>query len=191
MLRNLISKRKPILISLGLLALAATTIALMPKGALAEEGVPIKGTFSVTITLITSPSSCGTGDNCITCVTNPQTPGVYIEAQGIGDTSKLGALFFEVQKCLNPAGGLFGTYEGTFTMTAPNGKDSLTGTYTGKNTSALDPYNFVPFSGELKITGGTGKFDDARGSVRFTAVANGKNFMAFYAVEGSVLSRGD
>lgn len=191
MLRNPVSKRNLILIFMRVLALAAMTVALMPRAALADEGVPIKGTFSVSITSVTNVSACGTGDSCITCITNSEAPGVYVEAQGIGDTSKLDTLFFEVQKCANPAGGSFGTYAGTFTMTAPNGKDSLTGTYAGQNTNSRDAYGFLPFSGELTITGGTGKFDDARGRVRFTAVATNKNGTAFYAVEGTVSSRGD
>ena len=54
----------------------------------------------------------------------------------------------------SPAGGSFGTYAGTFTMTAPNRKDFVTGTYLGKNDSSGDFYGFVPFSGVLTITGG-------------------------------------
>jgi hypothetical protein len=73
-------------------------------------------------------------------------------------------------------------------MTAPNGKDSLSGIYTGKNTSGGDVYGFLPFSGELKITGGTGRFDNARGHARFTALS-GPNGTAFYAVDGELSSR--
>ncbi len=75
-------------------------------------------------------------------------------------------------------------------MTAPNGKDSLTGIDTGKNDNAGDAYNFGPFSGELTITGGTGKFDGAQGSASFTAVASPIN-MAFYSVEGKLGLRGN
>jgi hypothetical protein len=50
-------------------------------------------------------------------------------------------------------GGSFGTHLGTSTMTAPNGKHSLTGSYSGQNDNAGDAYNFGPFSGELTITG--------------------------------------
>ena len=97
--------------------------------------------------------------NCSSCIGNS---GLYIEAQGISDTS-LGPLFVEVRKCFNPSGGLFGTYAGTLTTTAPNGKDSLTWAYSGQNDNAGDFYGFGPFSGKLTITGGTGKFQDARG----------------------------
>jgi len=130
MLQNSVSRRSLILISLSLLVLAAMTIVLAPKGAQANEGVPIKGNFTVAFAFITNSNACGVDDTCMTCINNS---GDYIEAQGIGGTSNQGTLFLEVQKCLNPAGGLFGTYAGTFTMTAPNGKDSFTGMYSGKN----------------------------------------------------------
>jgi len=171
MLQNSVSRRSLILISLSLLVLAAMTIVLAPKGAQANEGGPIMGNFTVAFAFITNSNACG-------------------EAQGIGGTSNQGTLFLEVQKCLNPAGGLFGTYAGTFTMTAPNGKDSLTGMYSGKNDNAGDAYGFGPFSGKITITGGTGKFEGAQGSARFTAVASPNN-MAFYSVEGTVSSSTD
>jgi hypothetical protein len=187
MLRYAFSRKHLIFISLGLLLLAAMTVVLAPKGVLADEGVPISGNFTVAIAFVQNSSACGVGDNCIACVTS-DPPRFYIEAQGIGDTARLGTLFLKIQKCANPAASSFGSYEGTFTLTAPGGKDSLTGIYTGKNTSAGDAYGFGPFSGEWKITGGTGRFDDARGHVRFTAIYSG-NGTAFYAVEGTVVSR--
>jgi hypothetical protein len=150
--------------------------------------------------LLTTLAACVPGDTaCVECVNNP---GVYIEAQGIGNTSK-GTLFLEVLKCFDPASGSFGTYAGTFTMTASNGKDSITGTYSGQNDNAGDPYGFAPFSGELTITAGTGKFDRAHGSAHFTAVggpfaagplpfpgaapiSNAALLMAFYSVQGGL-----
>jgi hypothetical protein len=197
MSRNRVSKRIVISIYWGLLALAAMTLALMPRAAQAEEEAPFKGAFTVQAELITTIGGCAPGDtNCSTCINNSS---VYIEAQGIGDTS-MGRLFFEVQKCFNPAGGSFGTYAGTFTMTAPNRKDFVTGTYLGKNDSSGDFYGFVPFSGVLTITGGTGKFDVGHGSASFTAVAgpaapgpSATNYMltAFYSVQGKLGLRGD
>jgi hypothetical protein len=142
--------------------------------------------------VITTTGGCAPGDvNCITCLGNSS---FYIEAQGIGDTS-LGTMFVEVLKCLNPAGGSFGTYAGTLTTTAPNGKDSLTWAYSGQNDNAGDSYGFQPFSGKLTITGGTGKFDGAHGSASFTATSgpaspgpspNSLVAMAFYSVQGKL-----
>lgn len=177
MLRNSVSKRNLISISLGLLAMAAMGLALMPRAAQADEEAPFKGTLTVAFVFLTT-DACALGDaKCLACA-----PGFYIEAQGIGDTSKLGTLFFEVQKCRDAS---FSNYNGTFTMTAPNGMDSLTGTYKGQNDPTEDLYNFGPFSGELTITGGTGKFDGAQGTASFTAVASPNN-MAFYSVQGKL-----
>ena len=199
MLRNPVSKRNLSLISLVLLiALAGMAIALRPRAAQADEGVPFRGTLSVQFV---GTQMCAIGDtNCITCVNNSS---FYVEAQGIANTS-LGPLFVEVLKCFNPVGGpkQFGTYAGTLTTTAPNRKDSLTWAYSGKNDDGGDFYTFGPFSGTLTITGGTGKFVNAHGSAAFTA-ASGPSFtatafpgpaspfslagMAFYSVEGTVL----
>lgn len=168
-----------------LIMLATCSAALMANRAWADEATPFKGNFTVAVTFIPNVSGCGSGDNCIACLTgNP--PGFYIEAQGIGDTSKQGTFFLKIQKCLNPAASAFGSYQGVFTMTAPNGKDTLTGTYIGKNTAGGNAYGFGSFNGDLKITGGTGKFDDAHGHLHFTAVAGSNTGAAFYAIEGEV-----
>jgi hypothetical protein len=148
MLRSLVSKRNVISISLVLLALAAMTLALKPRAAQANEEPAFKGTLTVQVAV---SQTCAPGDaNCNTCINNS---GLFIDAQGMSDTS-LGPLFVEVLKCLNPNGGRFGTYAGTLTTTAPNGKDSLAWAYSGQNDSPGDFYGFQPFSGELTITGG-------------------------------------
>src|SRR5580704_19169198 len=204
MLRNPVSKRNLSLISLSLLiALAGMAVALRPKAARADEGVPFRGTLSVQFT---GSQVCASGDtNCTTCVGNSS---FYVEAQGIANTS-LGPLFVEVLKCFNLVGGpqQVGTYAGTLTTTAPNRRDSLTWAYSGQNDgTAGDFYGFGPFSGRLTITGATGKFRNAHGSATFTA-ASGPSFtataypgppspfsmagMAFYSVEGTVSSRAD
>jgi hypothetical protein len=194
MLRSLVSKRNVISISLVLLALAAMTLALKPRAAQANEEPAFKGTLTVQVAV---SQTCAPGDaNCSTCINNS---GLFIDAQGMSDTS-LGPLFVEVLKCLNPNGGSFGTYAGTLTTTAPNGKDSLTWAYSGQNDSPGDFYGFQPFSGELTITGGTGKFKGAHGSASFTAnsgpgTAVGPSpfnppvafvGMAFYSVHGTI-----
>ena len=201
MLRNAVSKRNLSLISLGLLmALAVMAITPRPTAAHAVEGVPFTGTLAAQFT---GSQMCAGGDtNCSTCVGNP---GFYFEAQGIANTS-LGPLFAVVLKCFNPASGSFGTYAGTLTTTAPNGKDSLTWAYSGKNDNGGDFYGFGPFSGTLTITGGTGKFVNAHGSAAFAA-ASGPTItatafpglpspfsmtgMAFYSFKGTVSSPSD
>jgi hypothetical protein len=197
MLRNSVSKRNLISISLGLLALAAMALALVPKGAVADEEARFKGAFTVEFEGIFATGGCAPTDtNCSTCTNNSS---VYIEAQGIGDTS-LGTLFFKLLKCFNPAVGPFGTYSGTLTATAPNGKDSVTWAYSAHNDNAGDPYGFGPFSGELTIMKGTGKFEGAHGSASFTAASgpgspgpSATSFVgnAFYSVQGKLGLRDD
>jgi hypothetical protein len=198
MLRNSASERRLTLVSLGvLLALAILTGTVRPRAAQANEEAPFKGTPTVQVEVITTIGGCAPGDvNCNTCLGNSS---FYIEAQGIGDTS-LGTMFVEVLKCFNAAGGSFGTYAGTLTTTAPNGKDSLTWAYSGQNDNAGDFYGFGPFSGALTVTGGTGKFDGAQGSASFTAASgpaspgpspNSLVAMAFYSIHGSLALRGN
>lgn len=189
MLRYLVSRRPLVFILMGLSIMALVAVVIASQTALADEGLPIRGNFTVSIAFIPTANACGVGDNCVACVSS-YPPHFYIEAQGIGETSKLGTMFLKIQKCADPARSPFGSYDGTFTLTAPNGKDSLTGIYTGKNTSAPDAYGFGPFSGEWEITGGTGNFDNARGRVHFSALFSG-NGAAYYAVEGIVSSRAD
>jgi hypothetical protein len=192
MLRSPVSMRNVISISLVLLALAAMTLALKPRAAQANDDARFTGTLTVQVEAIPTIGGCAPTDtNCSTCVNNSS---FYIEAQGNGETS-LGTMFVEVLKCLNPTGGSFGTYAGTLTTTAPNGKDSLTWAYSGQNDNAGDSYGFGPFSGNLTITGGTGKFEGASGSATFTAVfgpsspgptSNSVVGMAFYSIQGKL-----
>jgi hypothetical protein len=203
MLRNLVSKRNAITISLILAALAAMTLAPTPRPVKAEEKVPINGAFTVQAELITATSACANGDTaCIACVSSVPPGAAHVDAWGIGDTS-LGTVFVYVLKCAYPPTPPmypFGSYSGTLTTTAPNGKDKLTWAYSGQNDSNGDAYGFGPFSGTLKITGGTDKFVGAQGNASFTATGGpftpGPNpntgmVMAFYSVHGNVALPGN
>lgn len=182
MFRNLVSRRNLLLISLGLLALAAVTVVLAPKGALADEGVPIKGTFTVAFSAM--PNTAGDSFCGGTPLAN------IVEAHGSG-ASTLGALSFSLQKTVGP------TLHGCLTLTAPNG-DTLLAIYDGTQ-GAPNANNFRDATGALTFTGGTGRFLNASGSADFTAVfsriggtANPIQGIAFYSVEGTVsLQRGD
>lgn len=146
-----------------LFAMALAAVAFSGRPVQANEGTPFKATLPVQFI---ASQICAPGDaSCLACTNQG---GFFVEAQGIADTS-LGPLFAQVLKCFNPNDGPFGTYSGTLTTTAPNGKDSLTWAYSGKNDNGGDFYGFQPFSGTLTITGGTGKFAGAHGSASFTA----------------------
>jgi len=192
MLRNGVSKRNCIFICLSTLALLVPPVAFTPRSARGDGGATFKGTFTVQAELLTTITTCAPGDaNCSACL---NSSGVDVEAQSVGETT-LGPLFFEILKCFNPAGGSFGTYAGTFTMTTPDGKDSIAGTYSGQNDNAGDAYGFGPFSGKWTVTGGIGKFNRTQGSASFTAVAgpftagpspNTFVLMAFYSFQGQL-----
>ena len=82
-------------------------------------------------------------------------------------------------------------------MTAGNG-DSMEGTYAGTADRSLrDENGFAPFQGTLTLTGGTGKFRHTSGVLSFTAVSGPAsvsatpstiNAMAFYLVQGNMVS---
>jgi hypothetical protein len=168
---------------LGSLALAAVTVAVAPKPALAYE-VPIQASFAVAFS--TTPNA----GNVTYCGGTPLP--MMVEAHGNG-FSMLGPLSFSLQK--TSGGGLF---HGCLTLTAPNG-DTLTATYDAAG-SAANSNHFSNASGTLTFTGGTGRFKGATGTANFTAVFDGfypaSSFvgggtaplqgMAFYLVEGKV-----
>ena len=185
MLRNLVSRRNLIFISVGLLVLAAMTIVLAPKGARADEGMPIKGTFPVAF--LVRPN---TGGDTF-CGGSSDPSGVTVEAHGAGHSS-LGDFSFSLNKTIvGPA------LHGCLRLTAPNG-DTLTAIYDG-TAGTPNPNHFRDFIGTLTFTGGTGRFEGASGSADFTAVAtpisgtsNPMQGIAFYLVNGTVsLQHGD
>jgi len=179
------------LTSLGFLfVVTLVALASRPGRAQANAGTPLKATLPVQFI---ASQICAPGDaSCSTCVNQN---GLFVEAQGLADSS-LGPLFAKVLKCFNPNDPPFGTYAGTLTTTAPNGKDSLTWAYSGKNDNGGDFYGFQPISGTLTVTSGAGKFAGTHGSEGFAA-AGPPTFIAgpspiqfagtaFYYVQGRI-----
>lgn len=182
-----LANRKLIVRSLALLALGAMTVALMPEGALADDDLIINGTFTVGASATPNRSGvtfCG---------------GTPLALVGVGHgagSSTLGPFSVLLQKTLNS--GPQGAMHGCLVLTAPNG-DSLNAIYDGTE-GASDANNFIEAAGTLTFTGGTGRFEDAVGSAKFTAVfdviypassfAGGTSaplqLTAFYSVEGTV-----
>jgi hypothetical protein len=164
----------------GAIVLAA--VAFTPKPLLAQPGAPVEGTFAVSIAVPSATDFC----------TSEGTPsGISVEAQGIGNASRLGPLFLKITKCAT-LDGTVGTYAGTFEMTAANG-DKLNGTYTGtQDFSLVDANGFGPFQGTWTVTGGTGAFSHASGTLNFTGIASGSvkdsaaNGQAYYLVKGGI-----
>src|SRR6202162_536684 len=187
MFRNSLSRRNLILIFTSLLVLVTIAVVLAPKGALAEEGVSFKGTF-------TAAASVTPNSHNVTHCGGPLL-SLAVEAHG-GGYSTLGALSLSLLKTIdfsNPA------MHGCLTLTSPNG-DTLNAVYDGTE-DAPNANNFNAGAGTLTFTGGTGRFREARGTAHFTAEFRGTypassflggtaapfQVMAFYSVEGTVL----
>ena len=157
-------------------ALAVVCAALIPKTTLAQSG-NVSGSFTVSYTggVVGNPPVCG----------DPNV-SVYVEAHGVGtSTSPLGPMILTIRKCYNYVAG---TYAGSFALSSPDARDTITGTYAGSDDPYTGPFTaiFFPFHGVLTITAGTGKFQGARGSLNFTAVAaasDAANGIAYYAIE--------
>jgi hypothetical protein len=183
MFRNLVSRRNLVLISSGLLLLAAMSLVLTPKRTRADEGVRIKGTFTVAFSAMPNTS----GDSF--CGGMPA--GVTVEAHGAGHSS-LGDFSFSLQKTIVGA-----ALHGCLTLTALNG-DTLTAIYDlTQGTPNADLFRDA--TGTLTFTGGTGRFDGASGSANVTAVfsriggtAAPIQGIAFYSVDGTLsVQQGD
>jgi len=191
MSQHSVFKTRVSLTSLGFLFVVTfVALASWSGRAQANGGATLKATLPVQFI---ASQICAPGDaSCSTCVNQN---GLFVEAQGLADSS-LGPLFAKVLKCFYPNEPPFGTYAGTLIMIAPNGKDSLTWAYSGKNDNGGDFYGFQPFSGTLTVISGTGKFAGAHGSASFTA-AGPPTFIAgpspiqfagtaFYYVQGQI-----
>ena len=150
--------------STRLLALAAMTLTFMHSAALAVDGMPIEGILAVNFT------------------SSPTSPGIIaISANGIGNLTNVGNFSFQLEKTLDTTGKV-PLFSGTFTITAVNG-DTLTGTYAAVG-AAPDAGGFGTFSGQITVTGGTGRFQSASGVVPFSAMANGGLGQAAYSFKG-------
>ena len=181
-----------------LLALAASTIALAPQAVRADDQGAFKGTLTVqyTVTNTGTIQQCAGADSiCKQCL---QASGFYVEAQGLANTT-LGPLFAKVLKCASPTStpqAPYGSYLGTMTLSvtpptviaAP--KDVLTLAYSGKNDDGGDFYGFQPFSGTLTVQSNlsTGKFQGARGELKFIAQSGPSFAAALFGVPASPFS---
>lgn len=158
-------------------ALPVVCAALIPVTALAQNG-NVSGGFTVSYTsgVVGSPPVCDPSNS------------VYVEAHGIGNsTGALGTMFLTIRKCYNY---LAGTYTGSFALSSPDARDTMTGTYAGSDDAYAGPFPaiFFPFHGVLTVTAGTGTFKGASGSLNFTAVAavsDAASGIAYYAIEGA------
>lgn len=168
MLRNSVSRIKFVSTGLGLSLLTATIINLAAKNAPAEEGLRIRATFTVAYAGI--PNTAGASF----CGGAPMA--VNVEAHGAG-SSNFGPLTFSLHKTVDPATG---AAHGCLQLTTANG-DTLEAIYDLKLGAANDHQFALGADGTLTFTGGTGRFQGARGDAALAAV-----FTAFYPASSFV-----
>jgi len=134
---------------IGLLVLPALAL---PMQAAAKDLLPLEG------------SESGTFRNLGPC----ETGGMALAVTGTGHTTQLGSYTGHYRECFDPATGA--VTGGTFTLTAANG-DKLFGTFNGQARPTDDP-NVVSYDDPGVITGGTGRFADAGGTMITSGLAN-------------------
>ncbi len=125
------------------IATAAAMLGAFPATVRADDGVPLKGYADYTLTSIAVEPD-GT---------------VVLTYDGTGNATQLG--LFTAEAHIYPHGD--GTYSGTVTFTAANGDQvffSVEAVFTSPTTTV----------GRATITGGTGRFLNATGEVRFAEV---------------------
>jgi hypothetical protein len=123
--------------------------------ALAQPGFHLQGSFSIGAEA--SPNTTGA-----TFCGGP--PSNQIVAQGYGTGfSTLGAFTFTLHKTLNLSTG---EYRGCVVLTAADG-DTLEATYDLSQPNSTTDFNTA--RGTLTITGGTGRFKGATGTLKTTA----------------------
>ena len=135
-----------------LIALLVLPVLALPMQAAAKDRPPLKGSESGTFQLL---GPCETG-------------GMILEVTGSGHSTRLGNYSGRYRECLDPATGA--VTNGTFTLTAANG-DKVFGTYSGQAVPTDDP-NVVTYDDPGVITGGTGRFAGASGSMNTSGRAN-------------------
>ena len=134
---------------IGLLVLPALAL---PAAAAAADQLPVNGAETGTFQLL---GPCETG-------------GLVLEVTGTGHSTQLGSYRGDYRECLDPATGA--VTNGTFTLTAANG-DKVFGTYAGQAFPTDEP-NVVNYDDPGVITGGTGRFAGAGGTVSTSGLAN-------------------
>ena len=134
---------------IGLLVLPALAL---PMQAAAKDRLPLKGSESGTFQIL---GPCETG-------------GMALEVTGTGHSTRLGNYSGHYRECFDPATGA--VTGGTFTLTAANG-DKVSGTFGGQARPTDDP-TVVAYDDPGVITGGTGRFADAGGSMTTSGLAN-------------------
>jgi hypothetical protein len=170
------------------------SLILFPLAVSAQPRLPVPFQGSFAVGAEASPNSGGSSF----CGGSPADP-LAIEAHGTG-FSTLGAFIFTLHKTVKPGATPQSNseYHGCLVLTAPNG-DTLTANY-----DLLQPPGASDFSnaaGTLTVTGGTGRYKGATGSLKatgqflslypansfFGGASSPLQVAAFYVIDGTVL----
>jgi hypothetical protein len=125
----------------------AFLVALSLAGpAVADHPVPFKGSFEGDVTVTPPPPPLG-------------PPFVSVDVEATGNATHLGQFTLDIPHLVNRANG---TADGKYEFTAANG-DTLTADFKGVAVFVAPGVLYIEET--LTITGGTGRFDGATGSV--------------------------
>ena len=149
---------------------ALAMIGCSGEGDSAGKSVPFKGSAATTMTFGRSPD----------CATDQ----LFVQATGSGNATELDKYSVVQSHCGYVPGDIT---NGKITFTAANG-DSLNATYKGKSTPASAGVLAVAVEGT--ITGGTGRFAGAGGTVNVTATANPATMEMTFTHDGTITSVG-
>jgi hypothetical protein len=99
-------------------------------------------------------------------VPGPCPGGEEVVINGTGHATHLGAYSYKATECFASSG----TFAGSATLTAANG-DTFVGTYEGRVSGTNDP-DVLAYQEELELSGGTGRFAGATGTLHVVGAAN-------------------
>ena len=153
----------------GLLLAVFTLLCL--AGPVMAKDVPFKGTVSGGFTS-TPPVACNST--------------VTISAGG--QATHLGNYTWESTHNVNVCSSPFVVTGGSVTLTAANG-DQLYGTYTGTS-HFIDATPVLAFDITITITGGTGRFENATGTIEVTGEADTSTGSSTATMDGTISSVG-
>lgn len=99
-------------------------------------------------------------------VPGPCPGGEEVVINGTGHATHLGAYAYKATECFASSG----TFAGSATLMAANG-DTIVGTYQGQVSGTTDP-DVLAYAQELELSGGTGRFAGATGTLHVVGAAN-------------------
>ena len=115
-----------------------------------------------------------------------QAGSLLASGSGTGTASYIGPFRYLVQVTVNPAGSSGSRSEGVFLLVFSNG-DVMYGSVVGEGPAPSPPTpEPVRITEQLTITGGTGRFQDASGTITFNRLADLSTLPAYDSHAGTL-----